>query len=213
MSKILTIITKEPRVRVIFNQPLSRINGIQLIDYNFPEEHVEFKTLQTMSRGGTVLVDFQPGNYSYVGLVTSLNHGISGINIHGLFGEVHVYNSSDKLTFTSELAKILNVVDRKPTGTIYSISWTKPKYHLFVNLDTNSDNLGLIATFNEGFIAKPTSLLAAIPCMINTFPFLQISEKYTPTNYLDLTLLLDNGEKVNFDGKQFRISLKVTYST
>lgn len=213
MSKILTIITKEPRVRATFNQPLRCINGIQLIDYNFPEEHTEFKTLQTMSRGGTVLANFPPGNYSYVDLVTSLNHGVPGLNIHGLLNEIHVYNSNDKLTFTSELEKRLNVLDRKPVGTIYSISWTIPKYHLFINLDTNSDNLGLIATFKENFIAKPTSLLAAIPSMTNTFPFLQISEKHTSANYLDLTLLLDNGEEVNFDGKQFRISLRVTYST
>ena len=217
MSTILTIITKEPKVRVIFNQPLRRISGIQLLDYNFPEEHVEFKKLQTLSRGGTVLANFPPGNYSFVDLVTSLNHGISGIKIHGLMNEVHVYNSSSDLTFSSELKKILNVVDRKPVGTNYSISWTLPKYHLFVNFDTNSGNLGLIAKHDDNdaldkYRAKPTSLLAAIPSMSNTWPFLEISEKYT-VNYLDLSLLLDNGEEVNFDGKQFRISLKVTFST
>ena len=141
-STILTVITKEPKVRVSLPKPLSRISGIQLVDYNFPEEHVKFKTAQTMSRSGTVLITFPPGNYSFVDLVTFLNHGISGINIHGLMSEIHLYNSSASLTFTDELKKVLNVVDRKPAGTNYSLSWKRLNYHLFVN----NFSLGLLAT-------------------------------------------------------------------
>ena len=206
-STILTVITKEPKVRVIFNQPLSRISGIQLVDYNFPEEHVKFKTQQTMSRAGTVLITFPPGNYSFVDLVTLLNHGISGINIHGLMSEIHLYNSSANLTFTDELKKVLNVVDRRPVGTNYSISWTRPNYHLLVD----GIILGLSASHVNNYVARPTGLLAVIPSATGIFPLVHLSSKHETKNYLDLSLITSDGNEPNFDGKPFRISLRVLH--
>ena len=208
-AMMLTIITKESKVRVSLSKPLSRISGIQLVDYNLPEEHVKFKTAQTMSRGGTVLITFSPGNYSFVDLITSLNHGITGINIHGLMSEIHLYNSSASLTFTDELKKGLNVVDRKPVGTNYSLSRKRSNYHLYVN----NFSLGLLATFGNDYVAKPTSLLASIPSSSGLFPLVHLSTfGESVVNYLDLELVASEGAEVNFDGKQFRISLRILFN-
>ena len=211
-SIILTVITKEPKVRVAFSQPLSRISGIQLVDYNFPEEHVRFKTEQRMKRGSTTLVIFPPGNYSFVDLISNINHGVSGVEIHGLMSEVHLYNSSSGgggLLFTDELKKGLNVVNRKPIGANYSLSWTRLNYQLYVN----NINLGLLASHVDNFIAKPTRLLASIPSSSGLFPLVHLkSIRNDEVNYLDLELVASEGAEVNFNGKQFRISLRILFN-
>ena len=222
-STILTVITKEPKVRVAFSQPLRRISGMQLIDYNFPEEHVKFKTPQTMSRSGTVLVTFPPGNYSFVDLITTLNHGIPGISIHGFMSEIHFQNSSGSLSFTDELEKVLNIVNRKPVGVFYSLSWTRLNYQLYVN----NINLGLLASHRgttggggghvDNFIAKPTSLLASIPSSTGLFPLMHLSTGgggggNDVVNYLDLELVANEGAEVNFGGKPFGISLRILFN-
>ena len=208
-STILTVITKEPKVRVAFTQPLKRISGIQLLDYNFPEEHVKFKTTQTMSRSGTVIATLPPGNYSFVDLITLLNHGVSGINVHGLMNEVHFQNSSGSLSFTDELKRVLNVVNRKPVGVSYSLSWTRLNYQLYVN----NINLGLLSSHVDNFVARPTRLLASIPSSTGLFPLVHLRNiSNDVVNYLDLELVASEGAEVNFDGKQFRISLRILFN-
>ena len=207
-SIILTVITKEPKVRVAFSQPLSRISGIQLLDYNFPEEHVKFKTVQTMSRSGTVIATLPPGNYSFVDLITLLNHGVPGISVHGLMNEVHFQNPRGSLSFTDELKKVLNVVNRKPIGASYSLSWTRLNYKLFVN----NINLGLLASHVDNFIARPTRLLASIPSSSGLFPLVHSkSTGNNVVNNLDLELVASDGAEVNFDEKPFRISLRILF--
>ena len=211
MSDIITIITKEPRVRVTFNQPLRHVSGIQLVDYDFSEDHIEFKTTQGVSRRGIIIASLQPGHYSFANIITYLNHGVPGITIHGLLNQVHIHNSGGGfLSFSPELEKILNVGINKPLGQSYALSWITPNYHLFANFGENNDNLGLIATFDEDFTARPTNLLAAIPSMSNTWPLLRIRDE-SPINNVDLKLLRVDGTEVSFGGKQFRISLRVVY--
>ena len=208
---ILTIITKIPKVRVVFSQPLKYISGIQLLDYNFPEEHIKFKTAQTMKRAGTTLVTFPPGNYSFANLVTNLNHGVSGISVHGLMNEIHVYNSNSSggLSFTDELKKVLNVVNRKPIGANYSLSWTRQNYQLHVN----NFGLGLLASHVDNFIARPNSLLASIPSSSGLFPLVHLrTSGGGVVNYLDLELVASEGAEVNFNGKPFRISLRILFN-
>ena len=209
MSTILTINTKEPKVRVTFSKPFSSISGIQLVDYNFPEEHIGFKTAQTMKRGSTTLITFPPGNYSFADLITNLNHGVVGVEFHGLMGEIHLYNSvsgSGGLLFTDELKKVLNIVNRKPIGANYSLSWTRLNYQLHVN----NINLGLLSCHDNNFNARPTSILASIPSSSGLFPLVSLDTcGVGVVNYLDLELLASDGAEVNFDGKQFRFSLRI----
>ena len=84
MSTILTIITKYPETRVIFNQPLRSISEIQLVDYDLPDSFVEFETEQTITNSddGSILLALRPGKYSFNTLYTILDHTVSGVSMH-----------------------------------------------------------------------------------------------------------------------------------
>ena len=57
----------------------------------------------------------------------------------------------------------------------------------------------------------PTNLLAIIPSKSLFYPSIPIQTENLPINYFTLSLLDENGNKPNFNGMPFRISLRVAY--
>ena len=84
MSTILTINTKDPETRVIFDQPLRSISEMQIVDYEFPETYEVFKTLQTIknSDGSKTLLTISPGGYSFKMLQNLFAFSDSGVDFH-----------------------------------------------------------------------------------------------------------------------------------
>ena len=83
MSTILTINSKDPETRVIFNQPLRSISEIQIVDYEFPETYEVFEMAQTIksSDGNKTLLTISPGGYSFKMMLTTLVFNDKGIEI------------------------------------------------------------------------------------------------------------------------------------
>ena len=66
--------------------------------------------------------------------------------------------------------------------------------------------------FGDNYVAKPTSLLASIPSSMGLFPLVHSNTGVGVVNYLDLELVASEGAEVNFDGKPFRISLRILFN-
>ena len=206
---LITVLTDKLDINIKFNQSLRGVTGIQLVDYNFPRRLIVFKTAQRVDRNGTNLVTFPPGSYSFAEIVSSINHGVSGISLHGLLNQVHVQNSSgDRLTFTDEIKKVLNVLVYRPTGTSYSLTWEPSSYYLFSNCGENNSAFGYVVRDGR---PESTNLLAAIPSMSNTWPVASINDSY-PIDSIHLSLRMGNGEIPSFGGKQISISLRILFN-
>ena len=210
MSTILTIITNKSETRVIFDQPLSSISEIQLVDYDFPEEYVEFKTEQTITNSddGNILLALRPGNYSFNTLYTILDHTVSGVSMHKSYTGYHLM-SKNSIGISEEFSKKLSIVDYSTIGRIFTVSWPLHQYYVYCDIDTSKSVLGKITT--AGGDLKPTNLLAIIPSKSEKYPLVSIKVENNPINYLTLSVLDENGNKPNFNDMPFRINLRVVY--
>ena len=213
MSTILTINTKDPETRVIFSQPLCSISEIQIVDYEFPETYEVFETIQTIksSDGSKTLLTISPGGYSFRMLLTTFIFNDKGVEIHPTSKGYHLISKNEAVAISSELWKKLDVPSYLPVGKFFPISWPSYKYNVYCNIGASSSVLGQITTAGEGLKLAPTNLLAIIPSKSLFCQTIPIQVENYPINYLTLSLLYENGNKPNFSGMPFRISLRVVY--
>ena len=211
MSTILTIITKEPKVRVVFDQPLSSISEIQLVDYDFPEGYVEFKTRQTITKpdDGSELLALKPGNYSFNTLYTILDHTVPGLSMHNSYTGYHLMSKNSSIGISEELSLKLSIIDYTSIGRISTLSWPHNQYFVYCDISTTTSVLGQITT--KGLKLAPTNLLAVVPSKSGKYPTIPIKVENHPINYLTLSVLDENGNKPNFNDKPFRINLKIVH--
>ena len=210
MSTILTINTQDPKTRVFFSQPLCSISEIQLVDYDFPDIYMKFETDQTMksSDGSRTLLTISAGGYSFKTLRTVFNISNLGIVIHPMSKTFCIISKDKDVVVSSELSKRLDISRYLFANRLYPISWPLYKYHVYCDIGTSSSVLGQITT--EGLKLVPTNLLAIIPSKSGICPSLPIQTVNHP-NYLTLSILDENGNKPNFSGVSYRISLRVVY--
>ena len=215
MSTILTINSKDPETRVIFSQTLCSISEMQIVDYEFPETYEVFETIQTInnSDGSKTLLTISPGGYSFKMLLTTIIFNDKGVEIHPTSKGYHLISKDETITISSELHKKLDVPSYLPVGKFFPISWPSYKYHVYCNVGASSSVLGQITTKGSGGGLKlaPTNLLAVIPSKSLFCQSIPIQAENYPINYLSLFLLYENGNKPNFSGMPFRISLRVVY--
>ena len=211
MSTILTIITNKSETRVVFDQPLRSISEIQLVDYDFPEEYVEFKTEQTITNSddGNILLALKPGKYPFNTLYTILDYAVSGVSMHKSYTGYHLM-SKNSIGISEELSRKLSIVDYSTIGRIFAISWPHHQYYVYCDIATSKSVLGQITTASSRDL-KPTNLLAVIPSKSEKYPSIPIQVENHPINYLTLSVLYENGNKLNFNDKPFRINLRVVH--
>ena len=178
------------------------ITGIQLIDYYLPTFHNVFKTTQTLKRGGVTLRLFQDKvPLTFLDIIGSINHGISGLNVHQLGRNVHISNSSGSaLDFSDELRKALNVCNLLPYGVNYCVSETQNDYHVSLK----GFNLGIVTIDDK---TGPSNDLATLPSCSMNFPLFTFEPKLV--NYLDIEITTHEGMDVNFHDKPYRLILKI----
>ena len=202
-TTVLTIESKEPKTRIHLSKPMW-ISGIQFIDYSFPTFHNVFSKVQTLKRDNTTLAVWRVGvPYTFYDIISRINHGISGINIHTLGKNIiHITNSNSNTTllFSDELRKALNVCNLMPIGTNYCVSETQNNYHVRLK----GMDFGLI-TKNEK--TEPSDLLVALPSHGVSFPVHVIETKLY--NYLDIEITTHEGKEVNFHEKPYRLVLSL----
>ena len=199
---ILTIISKELKTRINFSKPIM-IGGIQMIDYSFPTFHNVFKDEQTLKRGITTLITFPKDvPFTFLNIVSMIDHGISGISIHHLRNTIHIRNSVDRsiLIFSDELKKALNVCYLLPLGVNYCISETQNDYHISLK----GMDLGLVYKNTK---TEPSDLLAVLPSTTMHLPSFTFEPKLV--NYIDLEMTTHEGNDVNFHDKPFQIVLVI----
>ena len=211
MSTILTILTKDLETRVTFDQPLRSISEIQLVDYDFPDPFVEFKTEQTITNSddGNILLALKPGKYPFNTLYTILDHTVSGVSMHKSYKGYHLM-SKNSIGISEELSKKLSIVDYSTIGRIFATSWPYHKYYVYCNIGTSNSVLGQITTVANKKLA-PTNLLAVVPSKSEKYPSIPIQVENHPINYLTLSVLDENGNKPNFNDMPFRINLRVVH--
>ena len=214
MSTILTINTQDSKTRVVFSQPLCSISEIQLVDYDLPEIFVKFETDQTIKTpdGSKTLLTLSAGGYSYKTMRTTIIISNLGIVIHPTSEGYCIFSKDVNVVVSRELSRILGISSYLFAGKYYPISWPLYKYHVHCNIGSSSSVLGQITmTTTEGLKLVPTNLLAIIPSKSGIYPSIPIQAGNYPINYLTLTVLDENGNKPNFSGVSFRISLRVLH--
>ena len=214
MSTILTINTQDSKTRVVFSQPLCSISEIQLVDYDLPEIFVKFETDQTIKTpdGSKTLLTLSAGGYSYKTMRTTIIISNLGIVIHPTSEGHCIFSKDVNVVVSRELSRILGISSYLFAGKYYPISWPLYKYHVHCNIGSSSSVLGQITmTTTEGLKLVPTNLLAIIPSKSGIYPSIPIQAGNYPINYLTLTVLDENGNKPNFSGVSFRISLRVLH--
>ena len=210
MSMILTINTKNPEIRVTFGQPLCSISEIQLVDYDFPDTYETFETNQTIKSSS--LFSTSAGNYSLKMLITAINFNNSGVEIQPSSEGYNLITKNEDVIFSKELSKKLGVPSFLPAKKYFPISWPSYKYHVYCDIGASSSVLGQnTTTAAEHLKLAPTNLLAIIPSKSLFYPSIPIQSENLPINYFTLSLLDENGNKPNFSGVPFRISLRVAY--
>ena len=217
MSTILTIYTQDPKTRVTFGQPLRSISEIQLVDYDFPETFETFETDQTIksSDGSNTLLTISAGGYSFKTLRTVFIISNLGVVIHPTSKGYCIISKDKDVVVSRELAKRLDIPSYLFAGKYFPISWPRYKYHVHCNIDASSSVLGQITMATttegrtEGLKLAPTNLLAVVPSKSGIYPSIPIQTENYPINYLTLSVLDENGNKPNFGGESFRISLRV----
>ena len=214
MSTILTINTQDPKTRVEFSQPLCSISEIQLVDYDFPETFAKFEKELTIKKlgGSSTLLSISKGNYSLKMLIAAINLVNSGAEVRHLSDEYHLFIKNDNITFSNEFRGKLGLPSILTAQKSYPISWPLHKYNVYCDIDASSSVLGQITkATTEGLKLVPTNLLAIIPSKSGIYPSIPIQAGNHPINYLTLTVLDENGNKPNFSGVSYRISLRVVY--
>ena len=215
MSTILTINSKDPETRVIFGQPLRSISEMQVVDYEFPETYEVFETTQTIKSpdGTKTLLTISPGGYSFKMLLTTLIYNNKGVEIHPTSKGYHIISKNEDVIVSKELSNKLDTPRYQVGKQFYPISWPSYKYHVYCNVGASNSVLGQITTTSTGGDLKlaPTNLLAIIPSKSLFCQSIPIQVENYPINYLTLSLLYENGNKPNFSGVPFRISLRVVY--
>ena len=212
MSTLLTINTNKSETRVIFDQPLRSISEIQLVDYDFPDPFVEFKTKQTItsSDDGSELLALKPGNYSFNTLYTILDHTVPGLSIHKSYTGYHLMSKNSSIGISEELSRKLSIIDYTSIGRVSTLSWPHHQYFVYCDIGTSKSVLGQITSASSGDL-KPTNLLAVVPSKSEKYPSIPIQVENHPINYLNLSVLDENGNKPNFNDKPFRINLKIVH--
>ena len=213
-STILTVITKEPKTRVEFSQPLRSISGIQLVDYDFPETYEKFEANQTIKTpdGSKTLLTVSAGGYSSTSMRTVFTLSNLGITIHPS-NEGYCISSKDYNAVVSrELAKTLGISGYLFKDKPYPVSWPHSKYHIHCNVGTTTSVLGQITTGGGTDVLKlaPTNLIAVVPSKSGIYPSIPVGES-GPINYITLLVLDENGNEPKFGGVPFRINLRITY--
>ena len=147
MSTILTIITKDLQTRVTFDQPLRSISEIQLVDYDFPDPFVEFKTEQTITStdDGNILLALRPGKYPFNTLYTILDHTVSGVSMHKSYKGYHLM-SKNSIGISEEFSRKLSIVSYSSIERIFTISWPYHQYYVYCDIGTSKSVLGQITT-------------------------------------------------------------------
>ena len=213
MSTILAINTQDPKTRVVFSQPLRSISEIQLVDYDFPETFETFETDQTIksSDGSNTLLTISAGGYSFKTLRTVFIISNLGVVIHPTSKGYCIISKDKDVVVSRELAKRLDISRYLFANKYYPISWPFYKYHVHCDIGASSSVLGQITTAGEDAKLSPTNLLAVVPSKSGIYPSIPIQTENYPINYLTLSVLDENGNKPNFSGVPFRISLRVVY--
>ena len=215
MSTILTINTKDPKTRVIFDQPLQSISEIQLVDYDFPETYEKFKTDQTIKSSdiSKTLLSVSAGGYSSKTMRTVITMSNLGIVIHPTNEGYCIVSKDYNAVVSRELAKVLGISGYLIASKPYPISWPNHKYHIHCDIGATSSVLGQITTVEntEGCKLAPTNLLAIIPSKSGMYPSIPVQVENHPINYITLSVLNKDGNVPRFGGVPFRINLRVTY--
>ena len=76
-------------------------------------------------------------------------------------------------------------------------------------LNTTNSVLGQITTASSGNL-KPTNLLAIVPSKSEKYPKIPI-QSCCRANYLTVSVLDEDGNKLDFNDKPFRINLKIVH--
>ena len=214
MSTILTINSKDPKTRVIFDQPLCSISEIQLVDYDFPETYEVFKLGQTIKSDdmSKTLLSVSAGGYSSKTMRTVITMTNLGIVIHPTNEGYCIVSKDYNAVVSRELAKVLDIPGYLFAGKPYPISWPRLKYHIYCDIGTSSSVLGQITMETDGGLKLvPTNLLAVVPSKSGMYPSIPIQVKGDPINYFTLSVLDKDGNVPRFGGVPFRINLRVTY--
>ena len=212
MSKILTIITKHPKTRVTFDQPLRSISEIQLVDYDFPETYEVFKTDQTIksSDGSKTLFTISAGGYSFKTMRTVITISNLGVVIHPTNDGYCVVSKDYNAVVSRELSKRIGISSYLFAGKFYPISWPRYKYHVHCDIGASSSVLGHITSVDNNKLVT-TNLLAIVPSKSGDYPSIPIQAGGCPINYLTLSVVDENGNKPKFSGVPFRINLRVLH--
>ena len=214
MSTILTINSKDPKTRVIFDQPLCSISEIQLVDYDFPETYEVFKLGQTIKSDdmSKTLLSVSAGGYSSKTMRTVITMTNLGIVIHPTNEGYCIVSKDYNAVVSRELAKVLDIPGYLFAGKPYPISWPRLKYHIHCDIGTSSSVLGQITMETDGGLKLvQTNLLAVVPSKSGMYPSIPIQVKGDPINYFTLSVLDKDGNVPRFGGVPFRINLRVTY--
>ena len=211
MSTILSINTKDIKTRVTFSQPLCSISEIQLVDYNFPETNVEFKTDHTIKSVDMTktLFTVAAGNYSSMMMRIMFTMSNLCIMIHPLNEGYCIVSKDYNAVVSKELTKVLGIPGLLLKDKPYPVSWPRSKYHIYCDIGTTSSVLGQITT--KEYKLVPTNLLAVVPSKSGIYPSCQIWSVNHPINYITLLVLDENENNPRFGGESFRINLRVTY--
>ena len=111
---------------------------------------------------------------------------------------------------SEELSKKLGIIDYTSIGRVSTLSWPHHQYYVYCDIETSNSVLGQVTTTSSGNL-KPTNLLAIIPSKSEKYPSIPIQVENHPINYLTISVLDENGNKPNFNGKPFRINLKIVH--
>ena len=210
-SSILTIITKDPKTRVIFSQPLQSISEIQLVDYDFPETYEKFEADQTIKSSDMTktLLTVSAGGYSSTSMRTIFTISNLGITIHPSNEGYCIVSNDYNAVVSRELAKTLGISSYLFSGKPYPVSWPRYEYHIYCDIGTTNSVLGQITT--KGNKLAPTNLLAIIPSKSGDYPSIPVQVASGPINYLTLSVLDIDGNEPRFGGVPFRMNLRITY--
>ena len=148
-------------------------------------------------------------------LLTAFIFNNSGVEIHPMSEGYHLISKNEDIIISRELSRKLGVPSYLPAKKSYPISWPSYKYHVYCDIGASSSTLGqsttAIKSSGKDLKLAPTNLLAIIPSKSLSYPSIRIQIENFPINYFTLSLLDENGNKPNFSGVPFRISLRVTF--
>ena len=132
---------------MVFDKPLHHISELQLIDYDFPDTYVGFKTQQSIDSpikingidGLTTLLTIPAGKYTLRELRYLISQSDKGIE---LYSSLDLISRNATGIVSGELSKKLGIPSRISKGKYYPILWPSYKYHVYIDINTSRSELG-----------------------------------------------------------------------